>query len=245
MTAPTPFKVVLFDIDGTLLDAAGAGRAALDAAFHDLWSIDGATAGIVFAGNTDPELVREMLTARLGINMPAIDEKMVTAVLSGYLQRLPEQLTQAQGFHLLPGVLPLLERLTSLRRVVLGLATGNLAPAARLKLAKARLNRFFRTGGFGGDAPTRAGIVVVAIERVARIIGSKPLRKNVFLVGDTVRDIKAARATGVVPVGVATGPDDVQQLRAAGATIVLQSLDQPAELLAALQPPGPGKREPQ
>jgi len=67
----------------------------------------------------------------------------------------------------------------------------------------------------------------------------------VFLVGDTVRDIKAARATGVVPVGVATGPDDVQQLRAAGATIVLQSLDQPAELLAALQPPGPGKREPQ
>jgi phosphoglycolate phosphatase-like HAD superfamily hydrolase len=229
-----PVKVVLFDIDGTLLDAGGVGRAALDAAFRELWDIDGATADIVFAGSTDRELVREALTARLGVNMPAVDERMITSVLASYLQRLPEQLASSTAFRVLPGVESLLNRLAQTPQVVMALATGNLAPAARLKLAKGRLNRFFRTGGFGGDAPTRAGIVAIAIERVARQIGGKPERKNVYLVGDTVRDIKAARAAGVVPVGVATGPDDIETLRKAGASIALKSLAEARALLEHL-----------
>lgn len=234
MSAAPPPKIVLFDIDGTLIDAAGAGRAALDAAFRDLWNIDGATAGVVFAGNTDRELVREMLGSRLGVNTPTIDDKMISSVLGSYLMQLPEQLAACRDFRVLPGVEALLNLLVQRRQLVLALATGNVAPAARLKLAKGRLNRYFRTGGFGGDAPTRAGIVAIAIERVARIIGVKPERRNVFLVGDTVRDIKAARATGVVPVGVATGPDSVDVLRQAGAALALENLEQAAPLLRLL-----------
>jgi phosphoglycolate phosphatase-like HAD superfamily hydrolase len=225
--------LLLFDIDGTLVDADGAGRAALDAAFAQAWNLESATRDVVLAGGTDPEIVREILLAKLGLTTDSVTPGMIKGVLAGYLAQLPACLAAAQSFRVLPGVRELLPRLRQ-PGVFTALATGNIPAAARLKLAKAQLNSFFRTGGFGGEAPTRAGILHVAQERMARIAGARFERRRVFVVGDTVRDVKAAHAVGVVAVGVASGPDDEDALRQAGADIVLGGLDQAEALLGAL-----------
>ncbi|MFH1810946.1 MAG: HAD family hydrolase [Pseudomonadota bacterium] len=226
--------LVLFDIDGTLVDADGAGRAALDEAFAGSWNILDATRDVVLAGGTDPEIVRDILVTQLGLTTDSVTPGMIKGVLGAYLAHLPRCMAAATSFRILPGVREILPTLSRRPGVFLALATGNIAPAARLKLAKAQLNTYFRTGGFGGDAPTRAGLITVAQERMARVAGQRFERRRVFMVGDTVRDIKAARAAGVVAVGVATGPDSEEVLSEAGADLVLSSLDQAADLVQAL-----------
>ncbi len=226
---------MLFDIDGTLVDTGGAGREALDAAFEDSWDLGDATRGVVLAGGTDPEIVREVLNARLGLTADQVSAGQIKGVLAHYLAHLPRCMARAQRYRVLPGVEELLSTLAARPEVMLGLCTGNITAGARLKLAKAQLNKFFRTGGFGAEARTRAGIVAVALDRLARIAGERMARQRVLLVGDTVRDIRAGLAAGVVPVGVCTGPDSAEALRAEGARLVLPSLAESEPLLAWLQ----------
>lgn len=223
MTATSTAGLVLFDIDDTLVNVGGAARAALDRAFADTWGIEQATAGITCAGRTDPQIVRDVL-GRLNITAVKDQERMVKGILGAYLSHLPDCMAKEQNFKVLPGVLNLLPRLVAHRRFVLALATGNVAPGARLKLAKAQLNRFFRTGGFGNDAAVHAGILAVALQRVAQIVGRPVSRTKIFHIGDSAQDMKAARATGIVPIGVTTGIEDEDSLKSAGAEHVLSSL---------------------
>ena len=223
----------IFDIDQTLIDASGAGRAALNQAFLQDWKIDDALQGVVLAGATDPELVRNILQQKLGLTT-SIDPQMVRALLGRYMRLLPEFLTTAKSFKVLDGVPQILQRLQQRHHCILSLATGNIPSTARIKLAKAQLNRFFPTGGFGGDAPVRAGIVRVAIQRSAKAARWPIDRRRIFLIGDTVRDMRAGQAVGVTSVGVTTGPDDEQRLREAGADLVLPSLAQAGPLLDLL-----------
>jgi len=228
-------RVVLFDIDGTLVDAAGAGRQALDSAFAALWQVEQASEGVSFAGRTDLEIVREIMVRRLELTVSIPDPELVRDLLAGYLGALPEALAGSKAFRVLPGVRPLVETLARERGLIMGLATGNIAAAARLKLAKARLNTFFRTGGFGADAPRRAGVVAAALARISRIAGHQLERGRVFMVGDTVHDIKAAQANGVVPIGVATGPVSLEALQEAGARLALTDLEQGEDLLELIR----------
>lgn len=216
--------LVIFDIDQTLIDAGGSGRKALNEAFLKGWQIADAMQGVALAGATDPEIVRQVLLEKLALTSP-VTERMVKGVLGSYLSLLPEYLAKEQNFRVLPGVWRLLERLRVPGHCVLSLATGNIPAAARLKLAKAQLNRYFLTGGFGGDAAVRAGIVRVGIQRAARAARWPVQREKIVLIGDTVRDVRAAKAVGVRCVGVATGPDDSARLLEAGADLAVPSLE--------------------
>ena len=199
----------LFDIDGTLMHAAGSGRAAFDAVFAELHAIPNASDGIRYGGKTDPAILDELYTARLG-RPPTARE--VAAFLDAYLPRL-HQLLESGGVQVLAGVPEALAYLKARPDVVLGVATGNIRAGADAKLAAAGLAHWFELGGYGSDSHVRAELVARAIER-GRERG--PVRE-VVVVGDTIHDISAARACGATVCAVATGSDPPEALAHADA----------------------------
>lgn len=204
----------LFDIDGTLMHAAGSGRTAFDAVFAELHSLSNACEGIRFGGKTDPAIIAEVYAARLG-RPPTAEE--VAAFLDAYLPRL-HQLLAAGGVEVLAGVEDALAYLKARPDVVLGVATGNVRAGADAKLAAAGLLHWFELGGYGCDSHLRPELVARAIER-GRARGDV---REVVVVGDTIHDISAARACGATVCAVTTGSDPAEAL--AGADVVFASL---------------------
>jgi phosphoglycolate phosphatase-like HAD superfamily hydrolase len=199
----------LFDIDGTLMHAAGSGRAAFDAVFAELHAIPNASEGVRFGGKTDPAIVEEIYAARLG-RAPTAEEH--AAFLDAYLPRLHQLLVDG-GVQVLDGVVDALAYLKARPSVVLGVATGNVRAGADAKLAAAGLSHWFELGGFGCDSHLRAELVARAIER-GRARGDV---REVVVVGDTIHDIAAARACGATVCAVATGADPAEALADADA----------------------------
>jgi phosphoglycolate phosphatase len=191
--------VYLFDIDGTLLDAHGSGRAAFDAVMHAQHGVADASAGIRYGGKTDPAIVDEIFVARLGRPATA-DER--SAFLAAYIPELVARL----AVRVLDGAT---ESLAFLRgRARLGIATGNIREGADAKLAAAGLAGWFELGGYGSDSHVRAELVGRAIDR-ARELGDV---REVIVVGDTIHDIAAARACNATACAVATGSDPATAL---------------------------------
>lgn len=204
----------LFDIDGTLLHAHGTGRVAFDAVFEAHHAIPGASAGIRYGGKTDPAIVTELYEARLG-RAPTAEE--IEAFLAAYLPRL-RSLLAAHGVEVIAGVEAALAYLRARPEVILGIATGNVAAGAAAKLEAAGLAGWFDLGGYGSDSHLRAELVARAIDR-ARALRAV---REVVVVGDTVHDIRAARACGATACAVATGADPPTAL--VEADVVLTSL---------------------
>lgn len=211
--------IYLFDIDGTLLLTGGAGSRALDRVFRDRYGIDGAMAAIRAGGKTDDNIVREIFETRLG---RAPEPGEVGAVLEEYVPRLRAELAADVGFRIMPRVAEALAFLTE-ARVVLGIATGNIRVAAEAKLDRARLRHHFATGGYGCDDADRTGLVRAAIGRARAHAGCGD-DVPIVVVGDTTRDVVAARACGVQVVAVATGSQSHAELAAAEPDAVLGTL---------------------
>ncbi len=220
-------RLYLLDIDGTLLLSGGAGSLALDQAFEDLFGLRGAMAQVRCDGKTDILIAREVLGPR-GLDSP----ENIRRVLARYLDHLPGNLARATGFHLMPGAAECLELMRA-RGLPLGLATGNLEAGARAKLARGGLDSYFAFGGFGSDAEDRAELVRVAIARGREHVGDS--RADAVVIGDTPRDIAAARAASALGVGVASANYDRAALEAAGAELVLDSLEGVEGWLAELE----------
>ena len=199
----------LFDIDGTLMQAAGSGRAAFDAVFAEQHAVANASEGIRYGGKTDPAIVEEIYLARLG--RPPTGEELA-AFLDAYLPRLSRLLAD-RGVRVLAGVEGALAYLKARPGVVLGVATGNVRAGADAKLAAAGLLHWFELGGYGSDSHLRAELVARAIER-GRARGEV---REVVVVGDTIYDIAAARACGATVCAVATGSDPAEALTDADA----------------------------
>lgn len=195
--------LLLFDIDGTLLRAGSVSMRCLAEAFKKVTQCTFPT-GISAAGKTDPLIVREALRA---CSVPKRDwVEMETRVLRKYplyLERAHEELTAASS--ILLGVEDLLTHLQK-RGLPLGLLTGNLENTARRKLDVFKLNRFFPVGGFGSDCADRNRLARVALERACRYYGQRFEPEDVWVIGDTPRDVEAARALGARALAVATGP---------------------------------------
>jgi phosphoglycolate phosphatase-like HAD superfamily hydrolase len=218
--APT---IALFDIDGTLLRAGGAGRRAVELALDEvLDELDGHVSleSVEFAGRTDPWIIRTALTEH-GV---MADDALIHDVLRRYVEHLPRELELASAFEVLPGVLPLLAELYARDDVVLGLGTGNTERAAYAKLARGGLDSYFSFGGFGSDHTERAELLRAGLQRGLERTGAAPGEARVVVIGDTPHDVAAAQAIGADCVAVSTGGYDGPALKAAGATVVVSDL---------------------
>lgn len=217
VTAPV---VVLFDVDETLVHTGGAGARSWKAAFDDLYGIPADIGSHTSAGETDPAVARETFVGVLGRD-PSDEE--LDKLYSRYLLHLADEIVVAEQYKVLPGARETLVALGE-AGVLLGLVSGAMEGAARTKLVRGDLNRFFIFGAYGSDSADRAELTGLAIEKAARLHrGLTP--SQVFVVGDTPRDLDAARAAGAVSVGVASGHFSVDQLKAAGGDHVLGTLE--------------------
>jgi phosphoglycolate phosphatase-like HAD superfamily hydrolase len=197
----------------------GSGGRAFERACAELLGIPRALERVTLHGNTDPSILEEACRLALGRGPTAAEAEQVMA---RYLTRLAEELAAAT-VEVLPGVRAVLASLAE-RGALVGLATGNVLGGARLKLEAAGLWDQFPFGGFGSDAAERAELVRVAIERAERLAGQAIDRASIAVIGDTPRDVAAARAVGARAVAVATGMHDVATLEAAGADEVHATL---------------------
>jgi phosphoglycolate phosphatase-like HAD superfamily hydrolase len=204
----TRTRAVLFDVDNTLLYTGGAGSHAMNRAFLELFGIDDGFRQIEFSGRTDLYILSEAL--KFG-GVEGDPSGQLEAFVRTYVACLPDSLAERKG-HLMPGFPQLLEALRE-SGALLGLATGNFSEGARLKLEYYNLWEYFPGGGFGEVSLDRAEVVAAAIGAVAN--GARP--EDIVIVGDTQHDITAALANGAIAVGVATGHNTEQELRAAGA----------------------------
>lgn len=212
----------LFDIDGTLVLTGGAGLRALERACRELHGVTGMTEGMKADGKTDPLIVEEIFHERFG-RLPRAEE--LTALLDKYLEFLEDEVARTDRYRIMPGVERALQVLES-RGEPIGLATGNVEPGARIKLVRGDLWRRFAFGGYGSDSGDRAALVARAIERGETHAGRTFARREVVVIGDTPRDVAAARACGAVAVAVATGPHRVDALRGTGADVVMETLEE-------------------
>jgi phosphoglycolate phosphatase len=230
-------KLVLFDIDGTLLWTDGAGRRAIHRALLDEVGTAGPIDTYRFDGKTDPQIVRELLA--LAGHPAAAAAGRVAAVCQRYVGLLSAELAKpTQATRLLAGVAELLRALEpheAAGRALVGLLTGNVVAGAALKLRSAGLEPArFRVGAYGSDSHRRADLPAVAAQRAAALTGRAFAGEDVVIVGDTPDDVACGRPIGARAVAVATGSYDTTALRAAGAAHVFATLTDTQAVLAAM-----------
>lgn len=223
--------LLLFDVDGTLIHSGGAGLRSFQRTFRDLFKMEMVIEGVRFHGRTDPEILEDIFAFSLG-RSPTPEE--TEEICSRYLIHLHEEVRQSPGYRIMPGIPRLLEILVDREEVRLGLATGNLEGAARIKLGRSNLNRYFSFGGYGSDAKDRTVLIQKAIERGRTLVGQSLQEIRVVVIGDTDLDITCGRAAGATTVAVATGGDSWETLLQASPDHLLKDLSRPEELLAIL-----------
>lgn len=223
MSDPT---LLLFDIDGTLLRAPGAGRAAYIRAFNELYGSAFRFEDVSFIGQTDPEVFQEASRQMLGRELDAGE---YAAVTERFAAVYGEELAKCDQFYLFPGVDELLDELSRREDVLLGLATGNLETTARLKLQRGGINGHFSFGGFGSDAPDRPGMVRSALEKARRVMHFAGER--IFIIDDSPHGISAAQQAGIATIAVGTGLSDHGSVLDADPTHFMEDLSDPAAFL--------------
>jgi len=203
----TKSTLLLFDIDGTLLTSGGAGECALRLGFQEEFGLEENLTQIEISGRTDSGIARQVL-AKHGLEP---SEENLHRFFEGYLRQLERELPTRPG-RLLPGVLPLLNALSALPQVCLGLLTGNLERGAALKLRHYGVHGHFQFGAFADDHHDRNQLGGFALQRAFDLHGVTFEPQRTFVLGDTPHDITCARACGAKAIAVATGSFSPEQL---------------------------------
>jgi phosphoglycolate phosphatase len=227
-------KILLFDIDGTLIDSGGAGKLAMETAAIE-FGIAQVTAVVPYAGRTDMAIISDLL--RFHGADASVDE--IQRFLKTYLSHLPQSLTQRSG-RILPGVRKLLEALVVRQDVLLGLLTGNVAEGAQRKLRFFQLDHFFRCGGFADGLVDRNDVARFAhsqaSQHLGETLGTDPdANHEVWVIGDTPHDVTCGRHIGAKVLAVATGSHSVEQLQAAKPDHVVADLADLTQILSLWQ----------
>lgn len=211
-SAANGHRLVLFDVDGTLLSAGRAARESVLAALESVYGWAGEASRHDFSGKTDPQIVREIVAEAVGSERC---EAELPRALDRYLEEFSRRLTP-DAVTPKPGVPELLARLARHPDVTLGLLTGNLERGARMKLAPPDFNRYFPFGAFGSDSADRYCLPAVALERARVHTGRDFQGKQIVIVGDSIHDVACGRSLGVRAVAVATGPTPAERLAQEG-----------------------------
>jgi phosphoglycolate phosphatase len=228
---PSARTLILFDIDGTLVLTGGAGGRAMSLAFEEIFAVRDAFQGIPMAGRTDPWILADGVGAH-GI---PLDSPGLSRFRDVYIRHLLVELEKPGARKgVMPGVRDLLDALSKRDDVYVALLTGNYEAGARIKLEYFDLWRYFPCGAFGDDAPNRNGLVPKAIVQVAACGGPSFSAADAVVVGDTPLDVECAAFSGARSIGVATGSHGVDQLRAAGADVVLKDLGDTDQVLRVI-----------
>lgn len=220
--------LLLFDIDGTLLLTGGAGKIAFERAYLELFGAGNVWGNTHPDGRTDPDLIDEISMRALGRQLNP-DEN--TRLIDSYHTLFREAIQDMPNFRLMPGIPGILETLSGKRGMLLGIATGNFETAARIKLEKGGLSRHFSFGGYASDSRDRFELTRIACERGLKKNGGPIPSERIFVIGDTIHDVRAAKKLGVRSVAVATGRTTAEQLRKENPDYCFQDLTQADDFL--------------
>ncbi len=223
------YKVILFDIDGTLVRAGGAGRTALARSLQELHGIQEANTNIQFGGRTDLSIARELFH----IHGLPWNHLRAWDFLDRYAHHLERELKQNQAL-LLPGIRPLLQDVQRHYQHGFGILTGNILRCARLKLQTFDLWQHFSFGAFGDRYESRADIAAHALEEAGLHLPYTFQAHEVLILGDALADIHCARSIGAHVLAVATGPVDAETLQAARPDYFLPNLEDTSTIMDIL-----------
>jgi phosphoglycolate phosphatase len=207
--------LLLFDIDGTLLQVDDATRQAINKTFAEIFNLNDPRQNVAFQGRTDLAIFRDVALALLG--RPITDREM-RQVVARYLELLPGELERCP-FRVMPGITELLFVLAARKDIILGLE-----PAAYLKLERAGIDSHFPVGGFGSDSEDRTELIRVAIARARSLDHHTIPDRNIFVIGDSPHDIAAGRKAGVNTIAVGTGSIPADKLLAESPMCLLPDL---------------------
>jgi phosphoglycolate phosphatase-like HAD superfamily hydrolase len=226
-------RLVLFDIDGTLISSHGAGRRAMEAALTGVFGTSGAP-GYRYDGKTDRQIVRDLMRGA-GFDDAEIDARM-PRVIEAYVEGLRREIAAPHTrVEALAGVMDLLDALAHRAHCIVGLLTGNLEPGAQHKLTAAGIGfERFSVGAYGSDHEVRAELPAIAQRRARQRLGLHVEGRAVVIIGDTPSDIQCGRPIGARAIAVATGHYPVGALKEHGPDAVFDDLADTAAVLAAI-----------
>ena len=222
-------RLLLFDIDGTLITSGGAGEAALKDAMRSRFDVEEDLDGIILAGATDARIARELLQK----HSIAVSAENVAALLDTYLGHLDERIGRHDG-KLLPGILPLLKALSERSDAVLALLTGNVSRGAEIKLTHYGVWDFFEFGAFADDHHDRNELGKFARARALERHGEEFPPSRIYVIGDTPKDIECGRAIGAFTVAIATGHFSSAELRDHAPDFLFEDLSDTARVVELL-----------
>ena len=225
-------RLILFDIDETILYSDGVGRRAMEAALKQVFDDRLCAQGHNMSGKTDPQICYELLT-KLGYTIEQIDEKLPLA-FKIYVELLEAEIEKASKYGLHTGVVELIQELEKHPDCFLGLLTGNIEAGARLKLNPFDLNSYFVFGAFGSDSADRMDLPLFAHKRAEEVFARTFAREEIVIIGDAVNDVLCAKGYGVKSVITATGKTPKETLSELSPDYLFDSLADTQAVMAAI-----------
>ncbi|MCT4620133.1 MAG: HAD hydrolase-like protein [Marinisporobacter sp.] len=217
--------LIVWDIDGTLINSGGCGRDAMEKAFYKLFGLEKAFENVNMAGRLDAMIVED---AFLNHTIMDADKKLF---FDTYCETLKGILEGKDYIEILPGVKNILEHSSKEHNFFHALGTGNIERGARIKLEVHDLNQHFQVGGFGDDKVERWEIIQRAIHLAEVVHGIKYMKENIYVIGDTKLDIECAKILGIKSIAVATGSYSAEKLAEYAPDYLLESLEDQTEFL--------------
>ncbi|HEX7190596.1 MAG TPA: HAD family hydrolase [Thermoanaerobaculia bacterium] len=224
-------RLVLFDIDGTLITDRGAARHSYGLALRETYGFEGDLTRYDFSGRTDPQIT-SMVLHDAGFTDEQIAAR-ASQLWEVYLRELAIHATP-ERVRVLPGIPELLEHLAAIDHITLGLLTGNIERGARLKLAPVELNHYFPFGAFGSDSRHREELPPIAVERASKVDGHRFHGREVVIIGDSIYDVRCGAPHDATTIAIASGKTPADKLRAENPHHFFHSAEELAAILGAI-----------